>query len=229
MGYVEERPVIVGEDPGPERVLLRDEAYRALKALLVTGHRPPEPFLSERKLARQLGMSNTPVRSAIERLEAEGFITISPQQGIMVRELTTRDIADHYEVRQALEPFVLLKLAGQLTDEQVEQLRENLRQQEESIARHDLARLVELDTDFHLRFCEFLGNDEITRTLLQLRDKIHRVLLRVVRHAPERLVSSLPEHREIAEAVIAGDGERAAGVLREHLERGRQAMLPAGW
>src|SRR5690349_10880032 len=114
MSYSEDLVTTGPDGQAPGRSLLREEAYRALKALLITSHRPPEPFLSERKLARQLGMSNTPIRSAIERLEAEGFITISPQQGILVRELTSKEIADQYEIRQVLESFVLQQLAGRL-------------------------------------------------------------------------------------------------------------------
>lgn len=214
---------------GNGRGLLREEAYHALKALLVTSHHPPEPFLSERKLAKQLGMSNTPIRSAIERLEAEGFITISPQQGIMVRELTAGQIADQYEIREALEPFILRKLAGRLSPEQVERVRTNLHEQEACAAGGDLIRFIELDRDFHLLFCEFLGNEVITRTLLQLQDRVRRVLLRISRQVPERLTRSVPEHREIAEAVIAGDSERAAAAVLEHLRRGEQAILPAAW
>ena len=169
-----------------------------------------EPFLSERKLAKRLGMSNTPVRSAIERLEAEGLIAISPQQGIVVRDVTVQEIADHYEIREALEPFVLRRLAGRLTPAQIERLEACLQQQSQCVERNDLAELIRRDSEFHLLFCEFLGNLEILRTMSQLRDKIHRVVSKVVQHDPQRLKQSCGEHRSIAEAVAQGDAEQAA-------------------
>ena len=94
-------------------------------------------------------MSSTPVRAVLERLEAEGFITISPQQGIVVRELSIQEIIDHYELREVLEPYAVRKLAGHLTAEQVVRWLANLDAQRSSLEAEDLERNVELDTEFH--------------------------------------------------------------------------------
>jgi DNA-binding GntR family transcriptional regulator len=213
--------------PASGKGLLRERAYQNLKEMLVTGKLAGEPFLSERKLAKRLGMSNTPVRSAIERLEAEGLIDISPQQGIVVRDVSVQEIADHYEVREALEPFVLRRLAGRLTADQVARLETCLQQQSQCAGRNDMAELIRRDSEFHLLFCEFLGNAEILRTMSQLRDKIHRVVTKIVQHNPDRLTQSCGEHRQIAEAVARGDAEQAASLMLEHLARGRKTLLPA--
>lgn len=220
---------MLSESPAPtNRALLRERAYHELKQLLIMEGTPPEPFLSERKLAKTLGMSNTPVRSAIERLEAEGLLTISPNQGIVVRELSTAEVADHYELRKALEAFVLRQLAGGLTPEQSARLQANLAAQQACLDPRETLRFIELDSEFHLLFCHFLGNEEITRVLLQLREKTHRVILRIARQAPERINRSYPEHREIADAVMHGDGERAAALVVAHLEHGKRCFVPAG-
>jgi DNA-binding GntR family transcriptional regulator len=195
--------------------LLRERAYQNLKEMLVTGKLAGEPFLSERKLAKRLGMSNTPVRSAIERLEAEGLIAISPQQGIVVRD-----------VREALEPFVLRRLAGRLTPAQRARLETCLQQQAQCAQSNDLVELIRRDSEFHLLFCEFLGNAEILRTMSQLRDKIHRVVAKIVQHNPDRLKQSCGEHRQIFEAVAQGDAQLAASLMLEHLARGRKTLLP---
>src|SRR4051812_2292967 len=169
------RPPPSAEDPVPVldggKGQLKRRAYTALKRLLVSGPLVPGSFLSERQLARQLGMSNTPVRAALERLEVEGFISISPQQGIIVRELTIQEIIDHYELREALETFVIRKLSGGLTAEQVDRLRANLDAQGRSLEAGDFEPNVELDTEFHTLFCEFFGNAQFTRVMVQLRDK----------------------------------------------------------
>jgi DNA-binding GntR family transcriptional regulator len=93
-------------------VLLKEQAYQQLKQMLVDGTYVPGTFLSERRLAEQLGMSKTPVRAALERVEAEGYVTVSPQQGIVVRELSLREIKEHFEIRMALETHIVRRLAG---------------------------------------------------------------------------------------------------------------------
>jgi DNA-binding GntR family transcriptional regulator len=204
---------------------LKKRAYAALKRLLVSRSVAPSTFLSVRQLARQLEMSSTPVRAALERLEAEGFITISPQQGIVVRELSIQEIIDHYEAREALESYAVRKLAGHLTAEQIARLHVNLDAQRSSLDAADLERNVVLDTEFHALFCEFLGNDQIIRMILQLRDKIHRTIVSIAHRDPSRMVDSYQEHLGIADAVIAGDAERAAILLVEHLDAGKQCIL----
>lgn len=211
-----------------ERELLRERAYLEVRRLLLGSARPDDPFLSERKLAQRLGLGHTPVRSAIERLETEGFLTIRPQQGIALRELTPREITDHYELREALEPFVVRRIAGRLSPAQEAELRENLQAQRLTTQARDMPRVIELDSAFHLLFCQFLGNGEITRVLLRLRDQIHRVILRVSAHVPERVAHSYQEHCALAEAVLSGDGEHAAELVTAHLRAGREVIVPAG-
>src|SRR5215216_6564500 len=89
----------------PLRSLLKDRAYERIKQRLLNNDYPPGSFLSERQLAENLGMSKTPVKGALERLEAEGLISVSPQQGIVVRELSVHEIADQYEIRAVLESY----------------------------------------------------------------------------------------------------------------------------
>ena len=87
--------------PASARGLLKERAYDEIKRLILTGELNPGTFLAERQLAARLGMSKTPVRSALERLESEGFISISPQQGAIIRDLSLDEIADQYEIRTA--------------------------------------------------------------------------------------------------------------------------------
>jgi DNA-binding GntR family transcriptional regulator len=206
--------------------LLKDRAYNELKQLLLAGQLAGEPFLSERKLARRLGMSNTPVRSGIERLESEGIIAISPQQGIVVRELCDRDIADHYEIREALEPFVVRRLAGRLSPEQIDRLRADTAAYGVAVDAGDIRAAVRIDGEFHLLLCGFLGNADITRCLLSLRDRIYRIIVRAAALMPARLKRSWQEHVRIVEALAAGDGEAAAAAMTEHMRRGRELLLP---
>jgi len=211
--------------PLPARAYLKDEAYTQLKQRLLSSHYPPGSFLSERQLARDFGMSKTPVKAALERLEAEGYVSVSPQQGIVVRELSIREIADQYEIRSALESYVVRTLAGRLTPRQVESVQGNLQAQADLRGTSEVGRGVELDAVFHTQFVEFLGNQEIVRVFGQLRDRMQRIVTRVFQITPTRIDSSYNEHVDIATAIIAGQGPKAAALMVAHLERGKQLIL----
>src|SRR5262245_15443298 len=209
----------------PVRAFLKDEAYTQLKRRLLSSHYPPGSFLSERQLARDLGMSKTPVKAALERLEAEGYVSVSPQQGIVVRELSIREIADQYEIRSALESYVVRTLAGRLTREQIALIERNLQDQADLRGSSDVARGVELDAVFHTQFVEYLGNHEIVRVFGQLRDRMQRIVTRVFQINPMRIDTSYSEHVAIATAIIKGQGATAAELMVAHLERGKQLIL----
>ena len=200
------------------RGLLKDDAYERLKQLIQTQVFKPGTFLSERELAARMGMSKTPVRSALERLQTEGFVQISPQQGAVVREPSLHEIVDMIDLRIALEPYVLRRLVGRLSPQQLQRLRENLKQQEWVVEAHDVRRCTQLDADFHLMFCEFLGNQEIVRLMRSLRDRLFRTVLRIFTQDVARIRNSYQEHLAIVDALEVGDGDQAAGLLVTHLE-----------
>jgi DNA-binding GntR family transcriptional regulator len=204
---------------------MKERAYTEIKQLILSEALEPGAFLSERRLAARLSMSKTPIKAALERLEAERFISVSPQQGIVVQDLTLVDIADDFEIRGALETFVVRRLAGKLTDDQVARVRCNLAEQRTTVERGDVAGNGRLDSEFHLLWCEFFGNRQILEAMRRLRDRIHRIIARVNARNSARLQESYDEHARIAEAVFAGDGEGAARSIEEHLNYGKQCLL----
>jgi DNA-binding GntR family transcriptional regulator len=209
----------------PVRNLMKEQAYADIKRSILDGSLPPGSFVAERQLAAALGMSKTPIRAALERLEGEGFITISPQQGIIIRDLTLSEIADHYEIRIVLESYVARTVAGQLTAEQRERVQANLKVQAAVLGGTDVARAVALDAEFHTLFCEFLGNQEILRVMKQLREKIQRIITKVYQISAGRIAGSYEEHCIIADAILSGDAARAARLIDEHLDCGKQHLL----
>lgn len=210
---------------GPGKSLLKDRAYSQIKHRILHGDFEPGTFLSERQIAGWLIMSQTPVRAALERLAAEGFVAIAPQQGAIVRDLSVHEVADLFELREALETFVLRRLAGQLRPEQVTRLEQNLIEQKAAAEAGAIPRSGELDAEFHILFCEFLGNQEILRIMNHLREKIHRIILRVDAGNPGRLAISYQEHQAIAAAALQGNAELAVQRLQEHLEYGKRYLL----
>lgn len=205
--------------------LLKDRAYAAIKRRLMAGQFPPGTFLSERFLVAEMGMSKTPIRTALETLQAEGLVTISPRQGILVREPSVHEIADLFALRFALERYALESVAGRLTPDQIRRVRQQLRAQQQAAQKDDLAACIRLDSDFHLLFPEFLGNGEIIRVMRRSRERISFVIGLVFQRNAERKGPSWREHQGIAEAVISGDAGAAVERLREHLEFGKRMLL----
>jgi DNA-binding GntR family transcriptional regulator len=205
--------------------LLKEQAYDELKRRILGETYPPGSFLAERKLAEDLGMSKTPVKAALERLEMEGFIAVSPQQGIVVRERSIHEIADQYEIRAALESYTMRTLAGKLSPAQSDRLHANVAALGKLRGTASVTEAVALDAEFHILFAEFLGNQEILRTMEQLREKMQRVITKVFLLNPGRIEGSHEEHSALVEAVIAGQGMKAARLIEAHLEKGKQLIL----
>ncbi len=199
---------------------LKQRAYDEVKRRILSGEYPSGMLLSERQIASELAMSKTPVHAALERLEADGLVTVAAQQGILVRTISPQEMADHFEIREALEPFVVTRLAGRLTPEQARQLRANLRANRRAVRERDIAANVRLDAEFHLLLCEALGNQEITRVMAQIREKVHAVVHHISSRHPDRMAGSLAEHEAIVEALLAADGPAAADRMRTHLRNG---------
>jgi DNA-binding GntR family transcriptional regulator len=210
---------------GTQRVLLKDLAYQEIKNRILDGRYSPGTFLAERWLADKLGMSKTPVRAAIGRLEAEGFLTVSPQQGIVVREMSFHEIVDHFDIRVALETFVVRNLAGHVTAEQERRLRAVLDEQRAQVEACKVGAYVALDAEYHLLFCQCLGNQEIIRVMARQRDKLYRIIARVLQQGTVRMTSSHAEHVSIFEAVLDGRGDEAAALVQRHLEYGKRSLV----
>jgi DNA-binding GntR family transcriptional regulator len=206
-------------------VSLNQRAYAELKQRILSGALAPGTLLSERQLARSLKMSKTPVHAALERLQGDGLVTVAAQQGIVVRATSPQEIADHFEIREALETFVVARLAGRLTPGQAGRLKRNLREHRRAVKRGDVAGNIRLDSEFHMLLCEFHGNPEITRAMGQIRDKIHGVIQHITSRLPERTKASLSEHEAIAEALLAGDGPGASARVTAHLRNGLQSLF----
>jgi DNA-binding GntR family transcriptional regulator len=107
----------------------------------------------------------------------------------------------------------------------VESIEANLAAQEECVRTGDRGRSVHLDEEYHILLNGCLGNQEIMRVILQARDRMFRVIQRVPQNHPERLETNYPEHRAVFQAILAGEGDAAAALMREHLEHGQQFLM----
>lgn len=208
---------------GQSRLLLKDEAYSKVRAYLL--EEDCEASYSERALAARMNLGLGPVRSAIERLRADGLISVNPNSGIRLPEITSREILDFYELRMVIECQVVASLAGCLSAGQLSQIDAILVEQENSAAGGDTVRYHQLDLEFHTVLAEFHGNAEMEHALRRLRDKMYRLARRMHRAHPERLAVNAGQHRGIFDAVRAGNPEEARQRMKTHLDWGRRFTL----
>lgn len=206
------------------RVLLKDGAYSRIKNFLFMTEGSGQA-LSERALAARLDLGLGPVRSALERLRAEGLISVTPNSGIRLPDVTAREIIEFYEVRLVVETYIVTALAGRLSATQSRQLEAIIAEQEKTAAEQDTGRYHQLDFDFHTAFADFYGNAEMVHALRRLRDRMYRLARRMHREHPERLVLNAAQHRGIMEAVHDGDAIQARQRMETHLEWGRNFTL----
>jgi DNA-binding GntR family transcriptional regulator len=199
---------------------LKQQAYDKLKQLILFGELRAGAVLSVRQMAARLEMSRTPVHAAIVRLEADGLVTLAPQQGVVVKEISARDIANHYQIRQALEPFIVARLAGRLTSKQLELLRQNQARHREALQHWQIIEFMTVDVEFHQLLCRFFGNDEIISVMQQLCDKVQYAIRQIAEQFPQRIEETYNEHCAIVDAIVNNDGGLAAELANEHLERG---------
>ncbi len=209
--------------PGRTRLFLKDKATSKIRAHLLQSD--SHQTHSERALAASLDLGLGPVRSALERLRAEGLIVVAANSGIRLPEITSREILDFYELRMVIECHVVAALAGCLTSEQGRTIESILAEQQATAASGDTIRYHQLDLDFHTVLAEFHGNVEMEHALRRLRDKMFRLARRMHGAHPERLAVNAAQHRSIFEAVRAGDAEKANSSMKTHLDWGRRFTL----
>ena len=201
-------------------VPLRQSVYDALIDLIVSGELLPGQHMVETDLARQLGVSRQPIREALHRMEAEGWVDLRPSQGAFVHVPTDSEVDELLDVRALLEAETARLAARSPNAGQLARLREICRQGEAAADADDFTAAVAANSFFHAEVAAIGGN----AVLAELADIVGRRVQWYYRMvAPARGHGSWTEHAELIEAIEAGDAERAEAVARKHTERTRAA------
>lgn len=205
--------------------LLKQLAYDRLKDLLLGDGLAPGETLSERRIAEMFGMGLAPVRSAIERLKAEGLLEDAPNTGFVVPHLSLAAVHDFYETRIVIERHIVGEVVGRITNQDCTDLAALIDRQADCAARQDARGFQALDIELHLLLARRHGNREMMDILENLRNRMDRFTRRINEVNPRGLLTSCEQHREILGALADRDGARAAQLMQAHLEWGRSSML----
>ena len=201
-------------------VPLRQSVYDALIDLIVGGDLPPGQHMVETDLARQLGVSRQPIREALHRMEAEGWVDLRPSQGAFVHVPTDSEVDELLDVRALLEAETARLAARGATGAQAARLRDICREGEAAADAGDFNAAVTANNVCHAEIAAIGGN----AVLAELADIVGRRVqwyYRLV--APSRGQGSWAEHAELIEAIESHDAERAESLARKHTERTRAA------
>jgi DNA-binding GntR family transcriptional regulator len=208
---------------------LTDAAYAELKSLILHGTIAPNAQIDEKAAAARLGMSRTPVREALLRLENEGLVDIERGRGIVVRALSSTDMREIYQAVTGMEVMaVSLLTAARPTRATLQPLLATLEKMDTATSQADLELWGEADEAFHRGLLSLCGNSRISRVGLQFRDMAQRAHLVAMRLQPvEYLATSAAKHRALAELLLAGDADRAAAAHFQQRCRGEEMLISA--
>ena len=157
-----------------EYLPLRDVVFKTLRQAILRGELKPGERLMEIKLANKLGVSRTPIREAIRKLELEGLVLMIPRRGAEVAEITEKSLNDVLEVRMALENLSIENACARMTEEQLDELWKAARNFEDTMAEGNLVRLAEADVAFHEVIYKSSDNRRLNQVLNNLREQIYR-------------------------------------------------------
>jgi DNA-binding GntR family transcriptional regulator len=207
-------------------ITLKEKAFIHLRKLILNGELKPGEVLTERMLVEMMEMSRTPIRAALERLDAEGLANYTPNKGLVVAELSLRKAIDLYDYRIAMECFVVRKLASmELEKSDLKWFEQNLRQQQTHVEKSDYALFTETDTQYHRKLVEIYANSEITQAMERLQDQLYRIAMGVLRKDRTRISVSYDDHLRIFQFIQAGEADKASQAMEEHLEFGKRILI----
>lgn len=203
---------------------LRDVVFQTLRQAILKGELQPGERLMEIKLADRLGVSRTPIREAIRKLELEGLVVMVPRKGAAVANITEKDTKDVLEVRRTLEMFAVEVACDRISAEQLEQLKKAAKDFEASKGSMDVIRIAETDMQFHEIIYEATQNERLVQMLNNLRENMYRYRIEYLKD-PNYYDSLMKEHREILAAIEAGDKQRARVCMESHINNQQRAVI----
>ncbi len=199
-----------------EYLPLRDVVFNTLREAILRGDLEPGERLMEISLANRLGVSRTPIREAIRKLELEGLVVMIPRRGAQVASITAKDLKDVLEVRTSLEVLSVELACDRMEQAQLDDLKVALEAFEKALSGTDVTEIAGKDVHFHDVIFESTGNARLIQILNNLREQMYRYRLEYLKDFSnhERL---LEEHKQLMAALEARDKAQAVEIVRAHI------------
>ena len=202
---------------------LKDMAFQALKRAILEDKLLPEKIYKIDELAKDLGISKTPVREALQDLSSLKFVSIIPRRGILVNVLDEKDIQDLYEFRAAIEEAIIRHIAPAITDENIERA-QKINDEAMACGSEERMAYLKKDREFHRFLSELSENDYLTDALEHVRDLVDWMGFRALTKE-DRMLEVYEEHNRVLEMVRHRDTLGAARMMVEHVVITRKVVL----
>ncbi len=202
-----------------------DHVFETLENEILSGACPRGTVLTELKLCERMGVSRTPVREALHRLEQEGLVE-ETTHGIVARGVSEQDLTDIYEVRRRIEGYATRLCAERISEEQLAELREIVELQDFYTARGGATHIRDADTRFHELVYRYCGSEILHSMLTELHRKVQR-FRKISVENPDRAKVAAREHADILRALEAHDGDEAERLSVLHIDNAKSGIILA--
>lgn len=203
---------------------LRELVCETIRQAIIDGTFSPGERLMEIQMADEMGVSRTPVREAIRKLELEGFVVMIPRRGTYVADISIKDITEIYEIRTSLDVLAAGLAAERITDDELEALNRMLVEIGQHIADNNMEKIVEIDTAFHDILYQASRNERLCSIINNLREQLTGIRSRSMSY-PGRLVETMDEHRSLVDCIAARNVEAAQEAARVHIENAEHTLM----
>lgn len=203
---------------------LRDVVFNTLREAILKGELEPGERLMEIALAQKLGVSRTPIREAIRKLELEGLVVMAPRKGAEVAEITLKDLRDVLEVRKNLEELAVELACKKATEEDIEEMRRAHEEFIKTLSQKDLTVIAEADVKFHDVIYKTTDNKRLIQILNNLREQMYRYRLEYIKDEKKRMIVT-DEHLQIIEAIEGKDVNAAKAYIQEHINNQEKTIV----
>lgn len=203
---------------------LRDVVFNTLRQAILRGELKPGERLMEIHLANQLGVSRTPIREAIRKLELEGLVMMIPRRGAEVAQITEKSMNDVLEVRRALDALCVELACERITPEELDNLKEACGKFEQATQAGDIQEIARADVALHDIIVQATGNQRLIQLVNNLAEQMYRYRFEYIKDASQhkRLVE---EHRIIYESIRKKDKKTAAEAAKTHIDNQEKAII----
>ena len=207
-----------------QSVGLKQQIQTRLKRAILDGSLAPGEQLVEGEIARQFGVSRSPVREAIQELERQGYVVKKPRRGTFVTELTPQTVTEIYSLRVLLEGYAATIAGSNCQTETIERMRDLVVRMEESMNEADFVSFSEADLEFHNILCNSTGHSHLIylSQCLSTEMGFHVVLSR---YSPTEVDNLIQEHWALVEAIEAGEPEEARRIVQQHIRMAGHLFL----
>jgi len=208
-----------------ESIPVRERAYEHLKASILSGRFNPGERLAEEHLAKELGISRTPIREALHKLESEGLIKPLASRGFVASQDSKDDIEELFEIRAVLEGYALRLICGRITDTVLAQLEETVEKGEEALRRHGLDEIFQWNTRFHDTLHDLITDKRrLYHQMVTMRQYVLRYRKNTLQY-PDGGARTVDGHRKILLALRLRDPDLCERVMREHIQQSKTDAL----